>query len=312
MKMLTAIDLCCGAGGWACAARTLPIRVVVAVDMAPAAVRTYQLNHPTTKVIQGDVREKSVAAQIEAAFGLGMPDIVLGAVPCHWLSKYRRMNSVGTEERTAERRTLDSVLGLVRHFNPQYWCIEDVVEIIKELPPMTPYLVIDASTYSPQRRKRAFVGDYPPPDVPGNDELLKHVLRDGPYRIGTRALGREVAQRRTFDRGVSYGALLDKKAPTICNIGSRRDAEMVVVDPRLPGGKRQMEWQEAASLQGFPPDYVFVGSPTDVCLMVAVAIQIDVGRAILAAIVRDAKSREVRPGLGYPRRMANLPRELAP
>ena len=52
-------------------------------------------------------------------------------------------------------------------------------------------------------------------------------------------------------------------------------------------GGCHMEWQEAAALQGFPHDYVFYGSPTDVWSMVGRAIQIQTGRAILKSIVRD-------------------------
>lgn len=33
-RFLNAIDLCCGAGGWACAARGLPIRFVAVADLA--------------------------------------------------------------------------------------------------------------------------------------------------------------------------------------------------------------------------------------------------------------------------------------
>jgi site-specific DNA-cytosine methylase len=42
-----------------------------------------------------------------------------------------------------------------------------------------------------------------------------------------------------------------------------------------------------ASLQGYPADYVFVGSPTDVSVMVGNSVQIDTARAILEGIVED-------------------------
>lgn len=54
---IRAIDLCAGAGGWACAARGLPITIVAAVDFWRPACETYRLNHPGVKVIEGDLRE---------------------------------------------------------------------------------------------------------------------------------------------------------------------------------------------------------------------------------------------------------------
>jgi site-specific DNA-cytosine methylase len=51
MKTLVAIDLCCGAGGWSCAARGLPIHVVAAVDRWDACCLTHARNHPGTEVI---------------------------------------------------------------------------------------------------------------------------------------------------------------------------------------------------------------------------------------------------------------------
>ena len=91
-------------------------------------------------------------------------------------------------------------------------------------------------------------------------------------------------------------APLDRKAPTVLSYSSRRDAEVLVMDERLPIGKRQMEWQEAAVLQGFPEDYVFFGSPSDVAKQIGRAIQIDTGRAILSAIVASAAAKEVMHG----------------
>ena len=57
---LRAIDLCSGAGGWACAARGLPIHIELAVDFWPVACRTYQLNHPETRVLCADLRSAAI------------------------------------------------------------------------------------------------------------------------------------------------------------------------------------------------------------------------------------------------------------
>lgn len=63
---------------------------------------------------------------------------------------------------------------------------------------------------------------------------------------------------------------------------------MAVVDDQIAGGRRAVEWQEAAIAQGFPMDYVFVGSATDVSQMVANAVQVDLAHALLQAMVGKA------------------------
>ncbi len=47
-KTLRAIDICAGAGGWACAADRLtgkPIKIVAAIDFAEDCLATYKYNH---------------------------------------------------------------------------------------------------------------------------------------------------------------------------------------------------------------------------------------------------------------------------
>ncbi|HZL38009.1 MAG TPA: DNA cytosine methyltransferase [Tepidisphaeraceae bacterium] len=283
MNHLRAIDLCCGAGGWACAARGLPIRVELAVDLWPAAARTYALNHPETEVIVGDVRDPAIQDRVESA-AVGV-DLIVGGIPCEWLSSYRTLNPVKRPERDSERATLDAVLGLVRRIGPRFWCLEDVKGIVRELPILTPWQEVNSRGFSAQRRKRVFVGDFPVIAAGDDHRVLADCLRRGPFRIGRRSAHRNPVVQRSFTKTESLAAYPDRKAPTMAGLCSRRDAELLVVDPAIAGGKRQLEWQEAARLQGFPDDYVFFGSPTDVGLMVARAVQIDTGRAILERIV---------------------------
>lgn len=284
--MINAIDLFSGAGGWACAARGLPIRIVAAVDFWEPATITYRLNHPETSVIWGDLRHPDIIDQVlQVAKGFNVR-LVLGGIPCEWLSVYRHLQKVDTAERDANRDALDSALRIVKRINPRWWCLEDVIQIVRELPPMTPYHVFQAGKWCGQRRKRCFVGDYPMPrpDPEGAAKLLRDYVRPGPYRIGRRLFGRTPKRARTFSKETCLAAELDRKGPTVLSQCSRRDAEMAIVDPDLPGGMRNPEWQEMAGLQGFPSNYLFYGSPTDVMKQVGRAIPIPLGRAILKAI----------------------------
>jgi len=287
---LIAIDLCCGAGGWACAARGLAIAVGLAVDLWDAACTTYGLNHPDTRVIEADIRQPRAQDAI-LHFARSVPRdrlVVVGGIPCEWLSTYRHLVKVKRHELEDERKTLDAALALVKAIEPRWWCLEDVKQLTRELPILTPWQEINARRYSAQRRKRVFVGDFPPPDPGRCTQVLADKVRPGPYRIGRRALGRTPRTHRTFTPAATLGAWPDRKGPTVASMSSRRDAEWVVVDERVPGGIRQIEWQEAAALQGFPEHYLFYGSPTDLALQIGRAIQIDAGRAILIAMCRAA------------------------
>jgi len=326
-RQIIAIDVCAGAGGWAVAARGLPIHVALAVDNWDAACRTYEINHPETTVLHADLRDEATRASVLARCReLGGVDLVLGGIPCQWLSVLRRIKidkrgAVTEEEKERERATLTSVLGLVGDLAPRWWCLEDVIQIVRELPEGTPHVVIDAQQYCGQRRKRAYVGVFPMPE-PGHDErVLGDYLRPGPYRIGRRAFDRVPVRSRQFQQGHIYPDVKKRKASTVRRLTSNRDGELAlfrdgfndlidlaeqkrkspvvrVLGSRhdndlnveawdLPTDRRQFEWQELAALQGFPGNYVFFGSPTDTQAMIGNAVQIDTGRAILEAIVAE-------------------------
>lgn len=292
-RKLKAIDLCCGAGGWAVAARGLPIEIVLAIDVWKEAAETYRLNHRAVNVVQGDLTNCPI--QWDA---LRRIDLVVGGIPCQWLSTYRRfaVSRVTHEERERERTLLDCVLGIVERIQPEFWCLEDVVGLRRELPIFTPYQVIDSRHYSAQRRKRLYVGRFPPPRRTRSAERLRDHLRPGPYRVGPRLFGREPRTDQTFSAASCQAWLSDRKAPTVCALSSRRDGEAGVVDD-VPGGLRQLEWQEAAALQGYPDDYLFYGSPTSVCQMIANSVQIDTCWAILQAICEQAFEGAASPAL---------------
>lgn len=255
---------------------------------------TYQINNPRTTVINGDLRDAALQRRVIDDYS-GKVQLILGGIPCEWLSIRRNVgNGVGDEELEQQRATLNSVLDLVAAIGPQWYCLEDVKGLAKELPAGTPWIEIDAAAYSPQRRKRIYVGNFPRPTgvgpllEPESKEVLKDRLRAGPFRIGARSHGREFVTSNAFSPDKAYVAPVEGKSPTICTLTSRHDPEFLVYDERLPGGVRQLEWQEAARLQGFPEDYMFFGSPTDVGTQIGRAVQIDTARVILSGIAKEA------------------------
>ncbi len=284
--MIRAIDLCAGAGGWVCAARGLDVEIVLAVDLWDVACKTYEINNPGTRVVQGDLRDPEIRELVGSY--AGQVDLVLGGIPCEWISVYRNVaGGVSEPEKARERETLDSVLDLLKVLSPRWWCLEDVRGLVKQLPIFTPWVEIDAAEYSGQRRKRIYVGEFPAPRARASSKLLGDYLRPGPYRIGKRTWLSEVVTSSAFAADKCHGLREERKSLTVCCWSSRRDKEVAVIDDRLPGGKRQVEWQEAARLQGFPEDYLFYGPPSDVWTMIGRAVQIDTCRAILEAIVKE-------------------------
>ena len=92
-KKLTAIDLYCGAGGLTLGLKRAGFDVVAGVEIDPEIVKTYEANHPKTKVIKRDIREVTGKEILELA-GLEEVDLIAGCPPCQGFSsltsKYKR------------------------------------------------------------------------------------------------------------------------------------------------------------------------------------------------------------------------------
>ena len=291
---LNAIDLCCGAGGWAVAARGLPISITDAYDNWSPACETYELNHPGIRVHRMDLTHH---VEVAGSFAdCPRPDIILGGIPCQWISPACGKNKASKEKVSGERDLLDSVLSYVKHLSPRWWCLEDVIQLRRELLPLTPYQILDAHFrgYSCQARRRLFVGVYPKvPRGPGG-QRFSDCAGPGPYEIKPTSRRAELVP---FGRRRGKGwtkmrcaiPLEADRVPTVLSWrGKHGNTTPVVLDQSLPGGIRELTWQEMARLQGFPIDYVFVGNAVDVGVMISNAIQIDLGRAILKAICDEA------------------------
>lgn len=273
------------------AARGLPIEIVAAYDYWDAACTTYSINHELSMGVH-EVDLSHAGIRNEVVDNNRGIDIVLGGIPCQWLSSYRRLTKLKPSEVEEGVKLLDGCLEIVCKLNPRWWCLEDVVQLEPHLPLTIPRTRLNSKNFSAQRRKRTYVGEFPRPGNPMDKRVLRDLVRPGPYRIGRRGIDRKLVVSRSMTKETALKADLNRKAPTVVQFSSRRDGELLIEDFSLPTGKRQFEWQELAVLQGFPTDYVFFGSPTDVCIMVGNAIQIDTGRAILEAIVADAKLKK--------------------
>lgn len=303
-RCLRAVDLCCGAGGWAAAARGLPITWVAVADIAPDCIETWRVNHseyePGCRAITCDLSTEDGAKQVIDAAAGGV-DLVVGGIPCEQVSVARPgpADSAAIDD---WHRLIDRCLHIVDVLQPTYWAIEDVIQIEKHLPPPLfhgyeiPLRRINAAAYSAQQRVRTFLGSFPEPAAPEvGPRTLADVLRPGPHLIisGAERYEGAWALNGQLSLGSTKIRLLppDKPCPTITTSiglrGGRHKRQFTVVDDR--GRRRMLSWQEAAAVQGFPGDYLFVGGITRAQEMIGRAIPIPVGRAILRAMCDDAR-----------------------
>lgn len=388
--MIRALDLCCGAGGWACAARGLPVSWVAVADHAADCLETWALNHgqahPDCALLCVDLSaEAGMGEVLSACRAAGGVDLIVGGIPCEQVSTARGSRAVAAADMDRLHALIDQCFRAVRELRPRWWCYEDVEAIGPHLPPpLECGLAYDvrrvrAERYGPQARRRVFIGEFPRLAGPEpGPRTLGEVLRPGPYRTmsGAQAMRRSrskwyasdtcrelasdrpgptvtsapgqssdnergflvlVDRRRRSDAGRPARTIVDAKqgdaqqlvraarvqdagraCPTIADFSSRHERGALIpsaqrrtlareapaptvtashgCDPRviLPpsiqdGLVRVMEWQEAAMLQGFPVEYVFAASWSRTWKLVAQAIPIQVGRAIMRGVVSAAK-----------------------
>lgn len=288
MESLTAIDVCAGAGGWAIAARDLPIRIVKAFDLEQDCLDTYAYNHAGVECVRCD------ATQLDWEKFRGI-DVVLGGIPCETVTPARknRKNPVTPGELAKWHALIDSILAGVKVAAPRYWAFENVIQMRRHLPPLTPQWTVNASEFSGQSRKRMWIGNFPVPQPAVSDSrVLGDYLRPGPYvmteRVKSDLKMTEPGKHMEFVRNVGRWLDTRRKCPTIVKI-SKRWGDWCI---KLPDGRhRVLQFTEAAALQGFPDDYVFVSCKDRAWKMVGQAIPIPVGRAILESICEHASHR---------------------
>ena len=303
---LTAVDLCCGGGGWGCAARGLPIRFVAVADVDVDALDTWRENHLETHhgcaVLQADLSTAEGLAAVDAAVtdatGDGRVDLVLGAIPCEQISCARAANKPSTQEMARLYTLIDSLLRWTLGKKPRAWCLEDVIQIERHLPmPLElgseiAMRRIDAAEFGPQRRIRTFLGSFPDPPKPRTIRTLDECLLPGPW-LTIRNAGRYERTEGRVGRDCVRVINQRTKSPTVmtCRSSGHRFRRSYMVEQDVPSVRQRalrcLDWQEAALLQGFPTDYRFVGSMTKAQKLIGQAISIDVGRAILSGIVAE-------------------------
>jgi len=283
----------CGAGGMGTGfSKFFPISL--AADMKKAAVKTYSANHPETRVLLADVRDLSGSLHdFEGVVG------VIGGPPCQPWSRLnlRRKPDDPREELMGE------FMRLVGEIRPLFWVLENVPTVPSErkesvlllgrrLGYQVYSMYLDAANYGAAQHRRRWIvvgirgrGWAPPEPRPpktvreafatltenwglmrSSPEVLDRLSRTVPHRWIPLTGGFKNAIRLVWD----------EPSPTVVNL-----KKVYMVHPEE---NRNISLAEAAALQGFPPDYRWYGTESEIAQMVADAMPVELASALAESL----------------------------
>ncbi len=121
-----AIDLFAGCGGLTEGLKQAGFKVVGAIELDDTAAKAYQLNHPSVRMWNSDIRGISGAAILsELKFEKGELDLLAGCPPCQGFSTMRTLNGKWTVE-DRQNSLLFEFLRLVEELEPRALMMENV------------------------------------------------------------------------------------------------------------------------------------------------------------------------------------------
>jgi DNA (cytosine-5)-methyltransferase 1 len=165
---MEAIDLFSGAGGMSLGAEACGVRVRYAVENDRDAAATFELNHPSTKLLKRDVRR--LRASDFSGLSVSEPTIVFGGPPCQGFSTSNQKNRDLDNENNWLFR---EYLRLVKQVQPDWVVFENVKGLIeteggyfldavlagfRKAGYTTSHFVLNSADFGvPQRRHRLFI-----------------------------------------------------------------------------------------------------------------------------------------------------------
>lgn len=165
LSSLNSIDLFAGAGGLSVGMHLAGFKTIAAVEIDSSAVKTYELNHPNSKVFQANIRDINTQ-DIQNVLNGEPLHLLAGCPPCQGFSSMRRLNkkrSVRDERNSLVLEFLrfvkalkpftimmENVPGLVN-----YYLFRQMVRDLKELGYNPKVEVVNVKDYGvPQKRRR--------------------------------------------------------------------------------------------------------------------------------------------------------------
>lgn len=120
------IDLFAGAGGLSCGLELAGFKPVLANELVDVYAETYQLNHPDTEVIIGDVRQVDERHLHNLVKQYGEIDIIAGGPPCQGFS----VNAPTRSLEDPRNHLFREFLRIVKEIRPRAVIIENVPGIV--------------------------------------------------------------------------------------------------------------------------------------------------------------------------------------
>jgi DNA (cytosine-5)-methyltransferase 1 len=166
-RKLLAIDLFSGCGGLTLGLKQAGFEVLGAVEIDPAAVRTYKANHQRALIKETDIRRLSARGfRRELKMRPGELDLLAGCPPCQGFSTLRTRNGAN-QNRDKRNGLVYEMLRFAKAFRPKAIMMENVPALarhksfknlcksLQSLGYKLTFDVKDASHYGvPQRRRR--------------------------------------------------------------------------------------------------------------------------------------------------------------
>lgn len=286
-------ELFCGAGGMGLGF-SRHFEISDAIDIAAPAVQTYGANHPETTARRKDVATLTgCRGDFEGITG------IIGGPPCQAWSR-RNIRQAPDDPRAL---LVDEYLRIVEEVRPRFFVLENVVgmpkatkERVAERAKGLGYAVsaacLNASDYGAAQTRRRWIciglrEGALGPLVPAAPRTVREAFAPlqenwGMMRSSPETLARlETASSEEWaPMNGRYRNMIrlewDAPAPTVVN---PKKVYMV-----HPGEVRNISLAEAAALQGFPADYKWRGSDTEIAQMIANAMPAQMAAAVAGAV----------------------------
>jgi DNA (cytosine-5)-methyltransferase 1 len=132
-KLLTCIDLFCGAGGLSYGLEQEGFRVAGAVEIDKVSARSYKLNHEATKVIVDDIRRvRGPEILRQSGLANGVLDLLTGCPPCQAFSTLQTRRAQIKPEKKSKYLAME-MLRLIRSAKPRAVILENVPGLSKDV-----------------------------------------------------------------------------------------------------------------------------------------------------------------------------------
>ena len=316
--MFEVVELFCGAGGMSLGLKLAGMTLRLGVDRSPHCVATYARNFPDAKVVHADVstlNPRDILRNVRSRTRL----VLAGCPPCQLFSQlHRSRGPVGPE--------IQAYLRLIEGLSPQCLVFENVplirsysdawgavLETLGRIGYHVRHRVVCASDFGvPQHRKRLIlIAAHNPIEIPDQAWSSLRTVRDAIGRMPesdpsipnhvTMKLSPQNLQRLKAthsDGGTSkcrgaafddsYARMFwDRPSPTI----TTRCISFSNGRFGHPEYDRAVTVREAATLQGFPADFIFEGGVWETARQVGNAVPPPIARAVGDRIVTALTTR---------------------